>query len=321
MPSNTESSRSNADASSGPGKSDKKRRRKRQKETMMKAESDQNSQKKKKTELRRPRPTMFLALQVSNPTIHSKIRTVQETIVESDRNLLQTCVPTAKSHLTLHVFTADENDIDKIKTVMEESVNNTPITLNMEGIGTFGNRVVFAKIDPHPEVSALWQRLKIRIEELGYPMASAKEEFSPHITICKTSKAKDSLIRRGTINPDFYSELAGDSFGQQTCTSLQLLSMTKPTGTDGYYFKLAEVSFAQTSSSESDDHSNCCLKRWSFLNEKKKRVRSSIFDRVRMFFRAGQTSKGPVFLAATACLIAFASFVACRKYSQRLQLN
>ena len=157
------------------------------------------------------RPNMFIALQVSNPEIHSQIKRFQEHALAAagdapegsidPGHVVQTLVPARKGHISLQVFHTDA--LDKVLDVMRsvaETMDGRPMTLGFEGTGSFSSdRVVYASLaEGADEVRALWERLQAGLTEAGIEVggsAKTKASFTPHMTIMKTSKAKTAAAK------------------------------------------------------------------------------------------------------------------------------
>jgi len=199
-----------------------------------------------------PHYTWFLAIQISDSSCHGGLRKAQEKMLESDPVFVDAMVPVSKSHITLFLFNLDQGGIqdakmDDLCVSIEKAVkdwrnnkvsddNGDAITLKLDEVGHFSNRVIFVKphwssVSPFPE---LWRSLASHLFEDGFISEPDTdfEKFKPHVTICKMSKVKrwrkqgKKLPR--TFPREFQTLMADIEFGEQNVTSLQLLSMTKP---------------------------------------------------------------------------------------------
>ena len=62
---------------------------------------------------------------------------------------------------------------------------------------------------------------------------SEAREFSPHLTLLKTSRGRTREEREAKISEEQYAAVADLYFGTQVSSCLQLLSMTGKGGADG----------------------------------------------------------------------------------------
>ncbi|PSN47404.1 hypothetical protein C0J52_11161 [Blattella germanica] len=176
------------------------------------------------------RPNYFVGIQVSNPEV-----------------------------LAYDRFYDEAAELVEICTMEHKEFFNRTVSLNFSGLKTFGNQVLFATVEESEvldKVQVMATDLENAFEKLtGVP---AKKTFKPHLTIFKVSK--DFKLRRkgaAKISSNVYSNMINTVFGAQIVQSVQLLSMNKPKDEKGYYYCSHQVKF-DVSSSELDDHSECC---------------------------------------------------------------
>ena len=70
---------------------------------------------------RKPKPNYFVAIRVSDLCIHSRVQTVQDTVVSHDKRLEPALVPLETLHLTLLVIHLEnEEQIEKAKKIFQQ---------------------------------------------------------------------------------------------------------------------------------------------------------------------------------------------------------
>ncbi len=230
------------------------------------------------------RPNMFIALQISNPSILEALASVQIDIMSEDPSLAELAVPIAKAHITLHVFLEDEVQIEKISAAVARASiidaaaeDNTDLKvgdevshlhhntnlLTVSGLGQFGGgRVVYAKVSGSI-IGALWWTLKKELTEVGVHVSL--KPLVPHVTLFKSARYDNwirliysifhfTLFRASTpqgrkrkVERELYQRFETYFFGTQMCSSVQLLSMTRPASKDtGYYYMFKKFPLALT---------------------------------------------------------------------------
>ncbi len=101
-------------------------------------------------------------------------------------------------HLTIKFLgDTDEEDIDKIESIMKEAVYNIkPFTLSIKGTGVFPNRNYINVIWIGAERNDILERIARRINNSLNKYKKDKKPFSPHITIARVKwiKNKEQLL-------------------------------------------------------------------------------------------------------------------------------
>ncbi len=230
------------------------------------------------------RPNLFIAVQISNPGILEALASVQTDVMSEDSSLAELAVPIVKAHVTLHVFLEDEAQIEKISAAVarasiidDGAEDNADLkvgdevshpchytnVLTVSGLGQFGGgRVVYAKVSGSI-IGALWWTLKKELLEVGVHVSS--KPLVPHVTLFKStrydqwihsicsifqftsSRASTPQGKQRKVEKELYQRFETYVFGTQVCSSLQLLSMTRPASKDtGYYYMFKEFPVALT---------------------------------------------------------------------------
>lgn len=119
------------------------------------------------------------------------------------------------------------------------------LRLRIKGLGTFGQRVLYAKVLPEPTEEPFW----LFISDLERMIANTssnvivtnKFEFTPHLTLVKVSRPVSRLRRSKYLPSALYEKYADADFGIQCIDNLQLCVIEASTRYDGFYRTLSEV--------------------------------------------------------------------------------
>ncbi|XP_070556803.1 uncharacterized protein [Ptychodera flava] len=199
-------------------------------------------------------PNYFVAIQVSNPTIHESLKNVQASVMKSDEKLKDAMIPIPTLHLTVMVMhIANDEELERAKdalrtchALLASQFEDEALEIPFSGLGHFNNQVMFARIQEGDHVNVLYE-IAETVEKVynQYNIVSTGERgFKPHLTVMKLSRAP-SLRRKGVrrIKSEYYRNFNGDYFGSQVVKGLQLCSINKPKLEDGYYYRAEEVFF------------------------------------------------------------------------------
>ncbi|ODN00854.1 A-kinase anchor protein 7 isoform gamma [Orchesella cincta] len=211
------------------------------------------------------RPNYFIAIQVSNKDILSKVSELQQSFTEKKLSApwhdLKTTeifrdamVPVQKLHFTLHVMHLKEEngDIERAQQVLKDCWSEVcqdfiddPMDLTIEGLGHFKNNVLFAQIKEERHI--------LRLEKLSYTFQKKFAElkisgdprpFKPHMTIAKISRSNKLHKKKiRAFPPEMWSGCEETHFGVQRINSLQLLCMAGEDKLTGYYRCLSQLYF------------------------------------------------------------------------------
>ncbi|XP_078613593.1 uncharacterized protein LOC144883158 isoform X2 [Branchiostoma floridae x Branchiostoma japonicum] len=240
------------------------RKRKREKtgeaEEDVEEEGGEEGKVKKKKRESRPRPNYFVAIRVSNEEIHRGLEAVQQAVLEQEKNLLPAMIPLINMHITLLVTHLREEQVDRAKEALrlaKARLNpeflrpENRLVLTFQGLGTFRNDVVFAKIQENDHLTSLRELAEtVQTCFVEKEVCSKNDKgFEPHLTLMKTSRNFGKLRSKGIkkIDPKLYEEFNDQRFGEQVVEGLQLCSMLKKKEADGYYHTEEEVMFGPSS--------------------------------------------------------------------------
>ncbi|XP_067678130.1 uncharacterized protein [Haliotis asinina] len=205
---------------------------------------------------RKPSPNYFVAVQITNPQIHSRLSHVQQEVMSVNHKMKEVMIKLPTLHITLMVMNLQtEEDIARAREALTESgcelrdrFKTLPV-LEVAGLGTFRNQVVFATVSPGDALDDLTHIHQCVIDKMAdHGVVSTETKgLTPHITIMKMSKVKASFRRSVAkkIDPSMYSKFKDMVFGTEMVQRLQLCAMLKPKDTSGYYHVAHEVYLGQ----------------------------------------------------------------------------
>ena len=137
------------------------------------------------------KPNVFLAVDIDNPVIITKMQEVLYDCFAYDSTLRNYAVPMTKAHITLMVTNVQEEDLPKARAVIEKCLKehvvrdliNNQFKVEVKGVNSFGSRVVFAEVaEGESNVKNLNGVLVKAFQEAGFHCDS---RYSPHVTLMK----------------------------------------------------------------------------------------------------------------------------------------
>ncbi|KAL4649100.1 A-kinase anchor protein 7 [Arapaima gigas] len=219
--------------------SEKSQRKKRKRK-----ESEEDDEKKKKKT--QTRPNYFVSIPITNPKITECIKSVQDLVVQKDHRLSRALVSVGSLHITLLVtYLGSEEEVSiaacavaQMKPVLQDLLQGRALVLPFAGIGHFRNEVAFAQLaegEHEQTLAEITEAVRKAFEEKGI-LCGDRKEFKPHLTFMKLSKAprlRSQGVRK--LDPGLYADFAEHRFGDETVSRLDLCSMLKKKGPDGYF--------------------------------------------------------------------------------------
>ena len=192
---------------------------------------------KKNNKPKPPRLTHFFALRVAPDALRETAGAVQTALVEADKDLSKCVISPEKFHVTLGLLSLGAGDPDarqRAEAALLEAAVALPPTVIFPGLDSFGDRVLFAKVEDASgdgRLAAVAAASKRALEAHGFPN---QPQFAPHMTLAKTSKARTR--RRLKIPKAAWAALADApaADGAQTLGTIELLSMVGDDGNGGY---------------------------------------------------------------------------------------
>ena len=110
--------------------------------------------------------------------------------------------------------------------------------LQLNGLGCFRDRVLYAKVEPDARLSKLVQILKFKFSKAGISLEGNKTLFVPHVSILRCTKNNgrvDHVQKNFMKLVHLYKEYV---FGEQSVQSLVLYSKYLPKDADGTHQKV-----------------------------------------------------------------------------------
>jgi 2'-5' RNA ligase len=191
----------------------------------------------KKNKPKPPRLTHFFALRVAPDALRETAGAVQTALVEADKDLAKCVISPEKFHVTLGLLSLGAGDPDarqRAEAALLEAAAAPPPTVVFPGLDSFGDRVLFAKVEDASgdgRLAAVAAASKLALEAHGFPN---QPDFAPHMTLAKTSKARTR--RRLKIPKTAWAALADApaADGAQTLGTIELMAMAGDDGNGGY---------------------------------------------------------------------------------------
>ncbi|XP_029109511.1 A-kinase anchor protein 7 isoform X2 [Scleropages formosus] len=225
-----------------------KSQRKKRKKNVEDDNADDDDAKKK----RQSRPNYFVSIPITNPQITDGIKAVQDLVVQKDHRLSRALVSVGSLHITLLVtYLGSEEEVNtaaravaQMKPVLRDLLGGRALVLPFARIGHFKNEVVFVQLtqgEHEQTLAEIAEAVRKAFEAKGIPSGDRKE-FKPHLTFMKLSKAhrlRSQGVRK--LDPKLYTDFAEHRFGDETVSRLDLCSMLKKKGPDGYFHCEASV--------------------------------------------------------------------------------
>ena len=137
------------------------------------------------------KPNVFIAVELDNPEIIQKMQDMQDQACQFDPKLKSNAVPLKKAHITLLVANVQEEELPKARAVISKTfrdnlakiVPENQFTVEIKGVDSFGEKVVFAEIDQGKSfLMQLNEELLRAFEDADFDCDS---RYTPHVTILK----------------------------------------------------------------------------------------------------------------------------------------
>ena len=123
---------------------------------------------------------------------------MQDQACQFDPKLKSNAVPLKKTHITLLVANVQEEELPKARAVISKTfrdnlakiVPENQFTVEIKGVDSFGEKVVFAEIDQGKSfLMQLNEELLVAFEDADFDCDS---RYTPHVTILKVKKPAHS---------------------------------------------------------------------------------------------------------------------------------
>ncbi|XP_066299154.1 A-kinase anchor protein 7-like [Branchiostoma lanceolatum] len=227
-------------------------------------------------------PNYFVAIRVTSDEVRKCVRAIQDAVLAHEPNLEPAIIPLSHLHVTLLMLHLREGQVQAAKEALRQAkARVTPqllqpvqkpgetskqaatspkeaggrfllqfskVAIPFEGLGTFADTTVFAKVAEGGHLATLKQIAEtVRAcfaEKSLYP--TDDNSFLPHLTVMKiTDNNQGKLKSRGIqrISPSLYEGLREKELGSQSVEGFQLCSLRKKRQADGYFHVEEQVKF------------------------------------------------------------------------------
>ena len=199
------------------------------------------------------RSTHFLAIRITERGIVEQAKLLQDHIVEKEPVLSECCMKSGLFHVTLGMLRlANDEGIREAMEVMEDlgeilreyRAKHPDFRLKIEGMETFGQRVLYGVVKPEPK-DVFWEFISVVANRIATTspniVVTNKFEFTPHLTVLKINRPISRLRNSKYIPGGHYQDLEGMTFGVQPVNNLQLCVIEASTRFDGFYRTLNEI--------------------------------------------------------------------------------
>lgn len=195
------------------------------------------------------RSTHFVAIQVTNNAIIERAVSVQDHLVAQEPALAECCMKPGLFHVTLGMMRlrgqagVDEAKelLRRLQPALEEARG---ARLRVAGLETFGQRVLYAKVEPEPS-DAFWALVaefkNLLAETSDNVSVTDKFDLTPHMTLVKVNRPISRLRRSKYLPSALYERHTGAEFGVQSLDNLQLCVIEASTRFDGFYLTAEEI--------------------------------------------------------------------------------
>lgn len=217
----------------------------------------------------RKRPNYFLALQLKGREIVSDFNSLVDNICQRENRLRQYAVSTAKLHLTLMVMhlrnQSDQcDDLERARRALLSTHNDVrklldpheSVTLRVEGLDTFGGRVLYARCNSDNSMhdqDLLHSLRRLMLSAFKKEQIDVHEEqrvFHPHVTVMKLWRTGGAPLHR--IDETHWADWRDHQFGIEAVNDVQLCRM-EAVDDQGYYVVDETLSLAATAGAVAND--------------------------------------------------------------------
>uniref|UniRef100_A0A7S2X9G6 A-kinase anchor protein 7-like phosphoesterase domain-containing protein n=1 Tax=Lotharella oceanica TaxID=641309 RepID=A0A7S2X9G6_9EUKA len=176
------------------------------------------------------RANYFVCVRIDEREVVEKVRDFQFKLEAQRPELKNTFIDPASLHVTVCVFAIDgPHEMKKIRLALStaskqltQSLHAQPLQLAIDGVGSFGNRVLFGKVQ-HGQLylEALRKSVVAAAKSLGCmdSIVDPDKPLSAHVTVAKMSRGQN--VTKG-FDLSLLETLVRDAFGFQTCKELLL---------------------------------------------------------------------------------------------------
>ena len=135
--------------------------------------------------------------------------------------------------------------MDQLKDEFDRIIKTQPCKLILDGLDTFGQRVLFAKVIPDPVdiYDTMYSVIQSKLESCSNVSTTNKFQSIPHMTLLKISRPV-ARIRNSKYLPSYlYEDFEHTKFGSQPIDNLKLFLIDAETGCDGFYQTIRTIEY------------------------------------------------------------------------------
>ena len=154
-------------------------------------------------------------------------------------------------HLTLCMIRIEgEEGIREAQQMMTElerefskNLKLSQSSFTIKGLATFGQRVLYAKVNPTPKdiFSDMYLTIQNRLRLANNIWSTNKFESIPHMTIVKVNRPIARVRRSKYLPSSLYADFEDCSFGVQPVNNIKLCVIDAETHSDGFYRTIGEI--------------------------------------------------------------------------------
>jgi len=187
------------------------------------------------------KPTHFICIRITDRNILSKVAEVQNAVLEKKPIHACCCAPPEILHVTLCTLrlTCAEHiaSVCHILHSLQTKLGNTDkqlVNIAVEGIDTFLNRVVYAKIHPNESLTEIIKQITTMLHD-HVPTAKSCSDFTPHMTMVKLYRDARKGPTATCFEKEDYDMFQSVCFGKQNVDAVYLCEVGGQRREDGFY--------------------------------------------------------------------------------------
>ncbi|EDO48331.1 predicted protein, partial [Nematostella vectensis] len=172
-------------------------------------------------------PNYFLAVKVCDPEIVNHIQEFQCEVVKQDPLLSDSMTQPQHLHLTLLMLTLPSPQqvalaTEVLKGLRHALTSITPSSYNLKfkAVGSFRDRILYIGVENSKELRQLVKMLRLEFLKAGVQVEANRDEFQPHLTVCRASKMMTSHEKCSKVFSYFAKTYRNTLFGSQCIDSL-----------------------------------------------------------------------------------------------------
>ena len=200
---------------------------------------------------KKPRPTHFLCLRVTDPEVKGNIAATHAPITEMNPEYADCLIPVERLHVTLACLGLESAEqIESAAHVLQqikpepELWNPSDVQLKFDSVDHFYHSCIYAKVESDYRLIDLVHDLRSYVREAGIEIRDVFD-FTPHMTIMKLKKKQGREFRcRYLDTARLLDILKGRHFGTQVFTNIYLCEMSEGKQADGFYMSPANITFS-----------------------------------------------------------------------------